>query len=68
MPMRSCRISIGSDLPPADRVGIYRNTARIGMTEALRLSFPAVERLVGADFFAMAAARSADLLRRTARA
>ncbi len=44
-------------IPPEDRLAIYRNTARAVMTEALRLTFPAVERLVGRDFFAMAAAR-----------
>jgi len=35
----------------ADRLNIYRNTFVIGATRALRLSFPAVHKLVGADFF-----------------
>lgn len=48
---------VAGGIPPEHRVSIYRNTARIGMTEALRLGFPAVERLVGAAFFDMAAAR-----------
>jgi hypothetical protein len=39
----------------ADRLNIYRNTVLIGLTKALRLCFPAVERLVGADFFEGAA-------------
>jgi hypothetical protein len=41
---------------PADRLHIYRNTFIAGVTRALRLSFPAVHRLVGDDFFAGAAA------------
>ena len=44
-------------IPAADRLGIYRNTARTVLTEALRLTFPAVDRLVGGAFFDMAAAR-----------
>ena len=35
----------------ADRLSIYRNTFYGTLTNALRLSFPAVHRLVGADFF-----------------
>ena len=42
-------------LVPADRLSIYRNTSRSTLTKALRLNFPAVERLVGEDFFAAAA-------------
>lgn len=44
-------------ISPAGRLAIYRNTARIGLTEALRMSFPVVDRLVGEAFFDMAAAR-----------
>jgi hypothetical protein len=40
---------------PAHRIGIYRNTSRTALTNALRLNFPAVQRLVGQDFFAGAA-------------
>ena len=40
---------------PADRLDIYRNTFIMGVGKALRLSFPAVHRLVGDDFFAAAA-------------
>src|SRR5882762_31056 len=36
---------------PADRLDIYRNTFVTGVTKALRLSYPAVDRLVGNDFF-----------------
>jgi hypothetical protein len=39
-----------------DRLNIYRNTFVVGVTNALRLGFPAVYRLVGADFFDGAAA------------
>ena len=40
---------------PADRLDIYRNTFVTGVTKALRLTYPAVHRLVGDDFFAAAA-------------
>jgi len=42
-------------LAAADRLGIYRNTSRTALTNALRLNFPAVQRLVGEHFFAAAA-------------
>jgi hypothetical protein len=35
----------------ADRLNIYRNTFLVGLAKALSLCFPAVRRLVGADFF-----------------
>jgi hypothetical protein len=41
----------------ADRLDIYRNTFVTGVTKALRLTYPAIHRLVGADFFEGAAAR-----------
>ena len=44
-------------LAPADRLSIYRNTSRATLTKALRLNFPAIERLVGEEFFAAAADR-----------
>src|SRR5215468_10678988 len=47
--------TLGSALAPADRLSIYRNTSRIALTNALRLNYPAVQRLVGEDFFAAAA-------------
>jgi hypothetical protein len=40
---------------PPDRLDIYRNTFIVGATNALRLSYPAVRRLVGEDFFASVA-------------
>ncbi|MEJ2378739.1 MAG: DNA-binding domain-containing protein [Pseudolabrys sp.] len=41
----------------AARLAIYRNNVIGNLTRALRLSFPAVERLVGEDFFAAASQR-----------
>ena len=48
---------VTADIPAANRLGIYRNTARTVVSGALRLTFPAVDRLVGDAFFDMAAAR-----------
>lgn len=39
----------------AERFGIYRNTCRAVLAETLRMTYPAVDRLVGRDFFDMAA-------------
>lgn len=47
---------VADGIPADDRVRIYRNTAFGALTEALRLAFPAVERLVGSEFFDAAAA------------
>jgi hypothetical protein len=38
-------------LAPEQRLSIYRNTFASNLANALRLSFPAVQRLVGAEFF-----------------
>ena len=48
---------IADGLPPEARLSIYRNTFVSSLTTALRLSFPAVHRLVGTDFFEHATAR-----------
>jgi hypothetical protein len=48
---------IGDAVRAADRIAIYRNTAIGTSVKALRLSHPAVHRLVGADFFEAAAQR-----------
>ena len=48
---------IGGTLDATARVRIYRNNMLGNLTGALRLTFPAVARLVGADFFAGAAAQ-----------
>lgn len=42
-------------LAPGERLGIYRNTAESAMTTVLQLSFPAVQHLVGPEFFEGAA-------------
>jgi len=46
---------LGNAFAPADRLSIYRNTSRTALTNALRLNFPAVQRLVGENFFEAAA-------------
>ena len=46
---------VGAGLAPRQRLSVYRNTILGALTNALRLSFPAVHRLVGADFFEGAA-------------
>jgi hypothetical protein len=46
---------VDAGLAPAQRLSIYRNTIVATLANALRLSFPAVHRLVGADFFEGAA-------------
>ena len=42
--------SLAAGIAP-DRLDVYRNTILSGLTRALRLAYPAVERLVGAEFF-----------------
>lgn len=42
-------------LAPQARLNIHRNTMIGGLTTALRLSYPAVHRIVGAEFFESAA-------------
>ncbi|QIB34811.1 DNA-binding domain-containing protein [Ancylobacter pratisalsi] len=43
--------------PPARRFGVYRNNVAAGLTGAVASRYPAVEKVVGSDFFgAMAAA------------
>ncbi len=41
----------GLDAAALERLSIYRNTCRSTLLNALRLSFPAVQRLVGEEFF-----------------
>jgi len=48
---------IGGLVDAEARLGIYRNNVIGNLTRALRLSYPAVERLVGEDFFASVAQR-----------
>lgn len=44
----------------AERLRIYRNTCRSTLVETLRMTYPAVERLVGSEFFDAAAQRYAN--------
>lgn len=46
---------VGDGLLPRERLAIYRNTIIGVLVNALRLSYPAVERLVGGEFFEGAA-------------
>ena len=46
---------VGAGLVPRQRLNVYRNTVLAALGNALRLSFPAVHRLVGAEFFEGAA-------------
>ncbi len=41
----------------AERLRIYRNTCRATLIETLRMTYPAVERLVGREFFEHVAAK-----------
>jgi hypothetical protein len=43
--------SLVGDQSEDELVAIYRNTVRSTLLNALRLSYPAVQRIVGADFF-----------------
>jgi len=47
----------GNGLEPRARIQIYRNMVFNNLTAALRTAYPAVEKLVGKDFFDAAAAR-----------
>lgn len=47
---------VSDGIAATERLRIYRNTAFSVLTDALRLTFPAVDRLVGAAFFDAAAA------------
>ena len=42
---------LSDGLAPGLRFNVYRNTSTAALTTALRLSYPAVHRLVGAEFF-----------------
>ena len=46
---------LANGISPAERLDVYRNTFAHVLTTALRLSYPAVHRLVGAEFFEEAA-------------
>ena len=46
---------IGGEVPTADRLRIHRNTMLGALINALALTYPAIQRLVGEDFFAQVA-------------
>ena len=46
---------IAGPLTPEERLSIYRNTFVANLSTALRLTYPAIHRLVGAEFFESAA-------------
>ena len=46
---------VADGVAPARRLSVYRNTIEASCANALHLAFPAVQRLVGDDFFASAA-------------
>jgi hypothetical protein len=54
-----CSHIVEDGFSAADRAGIYRNTCRSVLIETLRMTYPAVDRLVGRDFFEMAAGQFA---------
>ncbi len=49
------RLAATAPLSALDRLGVHRNNTRLGLAEALALSYPVVARLVGEDFFAQLA-------------
>ena len=51
----AARYIVDDGLGPERRLSVYRNTFASNLTGALRLSYPAVQRLVGDEFFGGAA-------------
>ena len=50
-----CAHIVEDGFTAAERLGIYRNTCHSALTETLRMTYPVVDRLVGRDFFDVAA-------------
>jgi len=48
---------VADDFSAAERLRIYRNSCRSVTVEVLRTTYPAIDRLVGHDFFELAAGR-----------
>jgi hypothetical protein len=48
---------VAEDFSAAERLRVYRNSSRSVATEVLRMTYPAVDRLVGRDFSDMTAER-----------
>src|SRR2546428_12166853 len=53
-----CGAVVDDGFAAAERLRLYRNTCRSTLIEALRMTHPAVERLVGREFFDMAGGRA----------
>lgn len=51
---------VADGLDPGERLNIYANTSASALMKALQLSFPAVQHIVGAEFFEGAARLFAD--------
>jgi|SRR5882757_3064126 len=47
-----CGITAHNATVPARRFAVYRNNVAVGLVKALRSRFPAVEKIVGEEFFA----------------
>jgi hypothetical protein len=52
-----CSHIVEDGFSAAERCRVYRNTCRSVLVETLRMTYPAVERIVGRDFFDLAAAQ-----------
>ena len=48
---------VADDFSAAERLLIYRNSSRSVTVEVLRMTYPAVDRLIGRDFFELSAER-----------
>jgi hypothetical protein len=44
-------VVVANGIDPAQRIDVYRNNLREGFIQALAITFPVIERLVGTDFF-----------------
>jgi Putative DNA-binding domain len=52
---------VGNGVLPSARLDVYRNNLRVGFQNALRLTYPVIEKLVGSEYFAQLAREYQDL-------
>jgi hypothetical protein len=52
-----CAVIVDEGFSAAERLRIYRHTCRSTLIATLRMTYPALERLVGSEFFEIAAAQ-----------
>jgi hypothetical protein len=52
-----CAVIVDEGFTAAERLRIYRNTCRSTLIATLRMTYPAIDRLVGREFFDLAAAQ-----------